>query len=397
MAQAMAPAMMGEVSARRMPPWGAQDTDECVPPLPWRDDERLSNEEIQTLQRWEAAGAPEGDPRDAPVESDAIQSAQLATRSLELAPRDPYQPVPNTIDEFRCFSIEAPELEAGGFISAIHVVPGNRQIVHHVTVFADVGGIASSRAGADGSFDCGPVSVTQQVSGVEPRLSWLLSWAPGGRPLELPSNLGIELPPGSKLLMEVHYSTAGKAVEPDLTRVQIVKSPAAPEYTVSAWAVGNLGAQGPTGDGLLPGPDDRDGVVEFRVPAGARAHVEEMLQTFDAPTPLPIFALRAHAHLAAIDVKVDVLRDGVEQCLLQDRWDMHWQRVYAFDAPVEGLPTIRAGDKVRVRCTFDNSMMNRRLGPELRYRGLPPMDIALGSNSLDEMCMVDLLYVRKTQ
>ena len=64
LARAMAPALTTEVTARRMPPWGAQDTSECRPPLTWRDDERLSQEEIDIFRRWEAAGTPEGDPGD---------------------------------------------------------------------------------------------------------------------------------------------------------------------------------------------------------------------------------------------------------------------------------------------------------------------------------------------
>jgi Copper type II ascorbate-dependent monooxygenase, N-terminal domain/Copper type II ascorbate-dependent monooxygenase, C-terminal domain len=355
MARAMAPASTAAVVARRMPPWGAHDTSGCKPPLPWLDDERLSDDEIDILKRWDAVGAPEGDPSEAPVEAAPLQSVQLVMPTLELSPRTEYQPTVTSADEFRCFVLDAPELDAGGFVSAINVLPGNRKIVHHVTVFADVGGIASSRAGADGSFECsGGGSVGQAVDGVTPTLTWLLAWAPGGRPLELPSNLGIAVQPRSKLVMEVHYSMGPRTPEPDRTRLQIVMAPATPEYSLLSWGVGNYGRQLENGDGLQPSELDRDGVVEFRIPANAKNHVEEMQQTFDVAAPLPIFGLRAHAHLAAVDLKVDLLRDGAELCLLQDRWDFHWQRVYAFDAPMDHLPTVRAGDKIRLRCTYDN-------------------------------------------
>ncbi len=393
MARAMAPAMTNEVVARRMPPWGAQDTSECKPPLPWRADERLTEDEIGILQRWDEAGAPEGDARDAPPAVEPVQSLRLVAPMIDLAPPVAYQPAGTATDEFRCFVLDAPEIAAGGFVSAIDVVPGNRKIVHHVSVYADVGGIAASRAGPDGSFDCPNGSVAHGIDGEQPKLTWMLAWAPGARPLELPSNVGIHVQPGSKIVMEVHYSPGGQAVEPDHTHLQLVMKEDKPEYTVSSWGIGNYPAADQVGDGLLPGDD---GVVEFRIPAGATNHVEEMQASCYAPSPVPIFGLRAHAHLAAVDLKVDLIHEGETQCLLQDRWDFHWQRVYSFDAPIESLPVVHPGDKIRLRCTYDNSMYNRRLGQALWERGLPPMDLTLGEGTLSEMCLVELLYIAKT-
>jgi hypothetical protein len=101
-----------------------------------------------------------------------------------------------------------------------------------------------------------------------------------------------------------------------------------------------------------------------------------------------IYGVMGHQHLAGIDVKVDHERGTDTQCLLQDRWDFHWQRMYTYAADVSKLPTLEPGDKIKLRCTYDNSMMNRRLGPEYRARGLTPMDLHLGEQTLDEMCLV---------
>ncbi len=403
-ASAMAPALSAAVIARTMPPWGAQNTAECAPPLHWRQDERLSDDEIAMLARWQEAGTPEGDPADSPVEVAPLQSLNLAVPTVELEPRQEYVPTSTDTDELRCFVIDAPIAEAGAYLSAVHVVPGNRAIVHHVSVYTDIGGIASRRAGPDGSFDCSGASlkgggaIWAEMDGQAPNLGWLLAWAPGGRPLELPSNLGIELAPHSKIVMEVHYSAGSKQPAPDRTRLQLVVSPTKPEFVVAPWTIGNFGAFEPNGDGLQPGPSDGEGVTEFLIPAQSREHVETMITTV-APLgePMPIFGLRAHAHLSAVDIKVDVLRpEQPDQCLLQDKWDFHWQRVYTYDASIAELPTLYGGEKVRVRCTYDNSMFNRRLASELSARGLRPMDIKLGDATLDEMCMVDLLYVKRT-
>ena len=56
-----AAAMASDVETGRMPPWGALETDECTPRVPWKDDARLDDDERQALIDWAAQGAPEGD------------------------------------------------------------------------------------------------------------------------------------------------------------------------------------------------------------------------------------------------------------------------------------------------------------------------------------------------
>ena len=143
----------------------------------------------------------------------------------------------------------------------------------------------------------------------------------------------------------------------------------------------------------MPGPSDPASGVEFRIPANARDHVESMVTTLPSMNPASptaptfIYGVMAHQHLAGIDVKVDLERGADSQCLLQDKWDFHWQRMYTYAESPEKLPTLEPGDKLTLRCTYDNSMNNRRLGPEYKARGLVPKDIHLGEQTLDEMCL----------
>ena len=41
-----------------------------------------------------------------------------------------------------------------------------------------------------------------------------------------------------------------------------------------------------------------------------------------------------------VDELVQLERGNDTQCLLQDKWDFHWQRMYTYAAPVEKLPTL---------------------------------------------------------
>jgi hypothetical protein len=396
-AKAMSPAIVAETSARRMPPWGAQDTDECKPRLPWNHDERLSDAELSLLKDWDAAGSPEGDPKDAPAPR-LVAALDLPNATDTLAPRTAFA-ASGDRDQFRCFVLDHP-YESGAYITGIHVVPGNKKVVHHAVVFTDPGGrFSAPRVGPDGSFDCSSAAMANDPGdlglgdGTRQQQSTTLDvWAPGNTPIDLPSNVAIALAPRSKLVMQIHYSPGGQAAEPDITKVQLRASFQKPDFLLFTTSLGNFPSQLPNGDGLIPGAGDVAGQPGFEIPRNARDHVEKMQITMPAlesgGSPIWIYGLMAHQHLAGIDVKVDLERAGAAQCLLQDRWDFHWQRMYTYDAPTEKLPTLQEGDIIKLRCTYDNSMFNPRLGLELRKRNLTPMDLHLGEQTLDEMCLV---------
>jgi hypothetical protein len=390
--------MSTEVGARRMPPWTAQDSDECTPPFGWRGDERLSEDEISLIRRWAALDAPAGDPPTVTVAVSASDPTSLSAPTYELPLRTPYLPRTDR-DDFRCFVLDIPELDAGAWIAGVDVVPGDRRIVHHANAWSDPGGVASAAAGPDGSFDC-----TDSES-LPMNLPWLVSWAPGAKPLELESDIAIEIPPHSKIVMQIHYSVGNRAIAPERTRLQLRVAPSKPIYALGSWEIGNMTAPEVDGDGLLAEPDDPPSGPEFLIPARETGHVEAMTNRMRDTSPMILYGIRAHAHLAATDIKVDRLHTGTpdeptagqerEQCLLQDRWDFHWQRVYSYDAKIDDLPRVQPGDRIRLRCTYDNTMTNPRLGQELHDRGLQPTDIYLGDSTLDEMCLADLLFLRK--
>jgi Copper type II ascorbate-dependent monooxygenase, C-terminal domain len=381
-ARAMAPAIADETAARRMPPWGAQDSAECKPRLGWNHDERLTDVEIAIIGEWSAKGAPEGDPKDAPPPRE-LSAISLPSPTLTLEPKQPFV-ASGPSDQYHCFVLDVPELADGGYIDGINVVPGNRSIVHHAVVLSDTKGTFAAKAGSDGSFDC--TGMADDGSGRERTL--LQVWVPGTYPIDLPPNVGMRIAPGAKIVMRIHYSPGGRTAAADSTKVELRIAKTRPEFLLSTMEIGNS-----TGieNGLLPGPDDGDR-VRFRIPANAHDHVESMQLTFRADRgpesgPFYLYGVMGHEHLAGIDVKVDLDHDGDRQCLLEDKWDFHWQRMYTYAAPPEKLPMLEPGDKILLRCTYDNSMQNRRLGAEYKARGLVPMDIYLGEQTLDEMCL----------
>jgi hypothetical protein len=157
--------------------------------------------------------------------------------------------------------------------------------------------------------------------------------------------------------------------------------------------VGNASSQG---EGLLPGPDDEGGVPEFRIPANSPDHTE----TIEYPIgvgqgPYTVFLVGTHMHYVGTDMRIEVdhkrHEDGVPdtECLLETpRWDFNWQRSYAYDASLDEVPVIRAGDTLRLSCRYDNTLDNPGTRKALADQGLSePQDVWLGESTLDEMCL----------
>jgi hypothetical protein len=380
-------AMVNATASRIMPPWHALNTDECTVPFGWKDDTRLSDEQIAVFNAWADAGMPEGDLKDAPPPRE--QAPGLSGVQLELQPPSPYTLAPGG-DEFRCFVLD-PKLDKDSFVNGVFVVPGDGAVVHHVLVFTDPDRSSLSLADDSMSYDCfGGARVTNS--------ELLTAWTPGGVPLEYPSSIAAPVKAGSLLVMQVHYHPhSATDVATDSTRLQLRLSDTAPEYNAVTALIGNFSKLAATGDGLLPGPDDPASGPAFIIPANAKAHTETMQFTFrnlKAGGVAPrLYAVGGHMHYVGVDEKVTLTPAGGDSaCLMQiPHWDFDWQRRYDYDAPIERLPVLKTGDKLDIRCTYDNTMENQKVAASLLEQGIQaPADVRLGETTLDEMCLVSL-------
>jgi len=384
-ASAYAGLMVEQTQSRAMPPWHAEDTAECAVPLGWKNDIRLNDDEIAIFDAWNRAGAPEGDRNDAPPLRQPTPG--LPGVQLELKPDAPFELEPGG-DEFRCFVLD-PMLTKDSFVNGVFVVPGDAAVVHHVLVFTDPNRKSLANADASMSYDCfGGARV--------PESQLLTVWTPGGIPLEYPSNVAATLAANTLLVMQVHYHPhSATDVASDATRVQLRFSDSAPEFNAVTALIGNFKKSSPAGDGLLPGPDDPATGPEFLIPANTSGHTETMRWTFkNSPSGAAaprLYGMAGHMHYVGVDEKVTLTHaDGASECLMQiPHWDFDWQRRYDYDAPIDGLPRINPGDRLDIRCTYDNTMSNPRVAASLVEQGLAaPRPVALGETTLDEMCLV---------
>jgi hypothetical protein len=371
----LADAIAVAVQTGTMPPFGADETEECTFPHPLQDDLRLGDDEKQMLQVWADAGAPEGDPAlAAPIPMPPSVTLDSADQRIGI---DAAVTIDGPNDQFLCFSLD-PQLTEDRFLKALQVVPGNPKIVHHVLIYVDEDGSSAEQENADGFFPCSGGSLGGDLVG---------AWAPGALPNRMPDNAGMYVPAGARLVVNVHFHPTGLGPEvDDSTAIDLDWHETRPVWAAQLALIGNG-----VGNSLLPGPNDESG-PQFRIPAGAEGHTEEMLFTLPADTPeIRFWAVGSHMHYLGQDMLLGVMRAGEPEgeCLLQTpRYSFEWQRAYAYDASLDAVPRAQGGDQIYLRCTYDNTLNNPGVAEALQQQGLTePVDVFLGEETLDEMCL----------
>jgi hypothetical protein len=378
-----AAAMASEVSDGTMPPWLAHDTDDCAPRYSWLDDIRLSDDEKATIVAWADAGAPEG---DATAAAPLPPAVELAIEEPDLSLTIPQSvDIDGDRDQFWCFILDS-GLSETGYFDQVQVNAGNSAIVHHVLVYNDVDDNLTDEQLSAGMYPCfgGP-----GVSGAE----LVAAWAPGGVPISTPPDAAYELQAGTRLVMQVHYHPTGRAETDAATSVDFRSAPGVPKFRTTTSLIGNFVAPNTVLGGLLPGPDDPPGQMEFKIPAGAKDHVERMISTSSGD--MIIYGVGTHMHYVGQDMAIHLEHasptgdEPERECLIQTpKWDFNWQRGYRYDAPLDQVPVAHPGDHLLFECVYDNSMDNPFVREALEEQGLSaPRDVYMGEETLDEMCL----------
>jgi hypothetical protein len=340
--------IQNQVRNGNMPPWK---------PVPgygeFRDSRALTPDEKQMILDWIDAGMPEGDPADLPAPIISNMEWLLGPPDKVLQMAQGYTP-PIGGDVYRCFVIPSGFTENTD-LSAVDILPGNRQIVHHVIVYQDTTGQAQKLDGADGQpgYTCfgGP--------GVDLSFgdSVLAGWAPGQRPSFLPDGIGIQVQKGSTLIMQVHYSPSATTGE-DITRLGFYKAATKVQQHLFA----------------IPVLNDK-----FTIPAGAANFTVSASLTVPLLFDAKAIYVYPHMHLLGRQIQMNLIAaDKTSKPMIyEDNWDFRWQGYYYYQDAV----ALKAGSSVEVTCTFDNSDNNPN-NPNTTLR-----DVSWGERTIDEMCV----------
>lgn len=384
---AWALSMAYAVQSRSMPPFFAENTDDCEVRFPWLGDPRLTQEQIDMIVDWADGGAPEGNPDAAAPLPEMPQVDIQDPDATFVIPSD--VTVEGNEDRFVCFSID-PGLTEDRWMSQLQLVPGNERIVHHALVYVDASGESAEVAGSDGVYDCfggaGLAGVATLVG----------AWTPGAVPFRAPQDAAVLLPAGSRIVMNIHYHPDPAGPEVDDTTAIDMKwfADGTPAFRAELKLEGNMTV--PNGDlGLQPGPNDADG-PQFFIPAGASDHSETMRVALSQDyADSHLWLVATHMHYVGVGQRISISRgspsggDPDSECLIETpRWNFGWQRLYAYDAALADTPGLAPGDVIELACRYENTPDNPFVVQMLaEYNFNAPIDVGLGERTLDEMCL----------
>lgn len=361
-----------------MPPWHALETEVCQPELGFEHDPRLDPAQVQMLRDWTEMGAPEGDPDDAaPLPEPPSIALDDPTATVTMDSPLTVDVEGSKLDFIHCISLD-PGHTDDVYLDGLQIVEGNKSILHHVLVYVD-------ETGASADWPGGVQEDCEGGAGVQAPIQLVAGWVPGSLPVEPPEGVGIHLPAGARLILNVHYHATGAGPETDDgTGLALRWTQEVPEYT-SFFSL--LGAPG----------DGQSLTGALSIPAGASDHVESYeWQAPDFPDDVEarIWAVGNHMHLVGVDQRAWLVdaETNDETCLLHTpNWDFSWQRIYEYDAPADQAIRVRSGDRIRLDCVYDNTLANPGVVSALAELGLTePVDVGQGDGTLDEMCITGI-------
>src|SRR5262245_41485983 len=129
-------------ASRYMPPWHANSDMGS-----FRDDRRLTDAQIKTIQDWVQAGMPEEDPKKIPAPPKFTPGWQLGTPDLVVRMEEPFDVPAGGPDIFHSFAIRL-NLNEDKWVKAIEFRPSSKSS-HHALFFLDETGQAVQLDAAD--------------------------------------------------------------------------------------------------------------------------------------------------------------------------------------------------------------------------------------------------------
>jgi hypothetical protein len=323
-------------------------------------------------------------------------------RFVTLKMPQPYEPVAphGGTDEYRCFLAD-PKLTSNAYLTGSQFLPQNTAIVHHAIFFRVEPGQAANARAVDAA-DPGEGWTCFGDAGIGGDAGWVAHWAPGANETLLNADVGYPMPPGSLLVMQVHYNllaSGGKPAGTDQSSIRLrladgskkmapldtAKLPAPIELPCASGESGPLCTRSAAVADVARrfGPDvgsTEDGLVQ-RCDHGTPT--PGVTQHCDRPVPEPgtIYAVAGHMHLLGRSIKIELNPGtaGAKTLLDIPVYNFDDQAIHPLAAPL----AVKPGDTLRVTCTHDAGL--RKLLPQLRT--LPPRYVVWGDGTSDEMCL----------
>jgi hypothetical protein len=329
-----------QVSARKMPPWFADPAYGH-----FANDRSLSQVEIDTLASWINAGAPSGDPKNAPPPRDWPSGWNIGRPDavFEMPAAFPI-PAKGAIDYQ--YLILPTHFTEDKWVQKVEVRPSNRSTVHHAVVYIREPGskwLEGEPRQANFSVPIAKSFTTSDLLMVYTPGNSYDKWAPG---------IAKRIKAGSDLVLQLHYTANGKATD-DRTRIGIVFAKEPPKQAVLSLQMSN----------------DR-----FVIPPGDSNYRVQVSGTL--PNDALLIGMFPHMHLRgkAFEYLIAGPNGHVETLLKVNHYDFQWQLNYRLAEP----KLIKAGTRLTWIGYFDNSPNNPG-NPD------PTAEVRYGEQSWEEM------------
>ena len=184
-------------------------------------------------------------------------------------------------------------------------------------------------------------------------------FAPGQLVRVYQEGTGMKLPAGTTLILQMHYTPAGKATS-DRTRIGVKFAKTKPETEVRFASLVNGG---------------------LHIPAGATDHRVDAEMTINQNVTM--WSMLPHTHVRGIRWTYEAIYpDGrTETILAVPKYDFNWQTDYVFKQPLK-LPK---GTKIHATAWYDNSK-NNKSNPD------PTKEVYWGDQTWEEMMYTGLTF-----
>lgn len=353
--------MVNSVSSGKMPPW---------PPDPsykhFKGERYLTTDEVTKINAWVTANAPAGDTTAAPPAPVYTNASVLG--NVDAVLQLPTFTVPNFPgDLYQCFVVPN-GLTQDEYITAMEVLPGNPEIVHHVLIYEDTSSTHDAQQ-LDASTP-EPGYTNFGGPGV-PKANLIGGWVPGSQPFVYPNGMGVLLHKNKDIVVQIHYPF-GSAGKTDSTKINLKLSTGALRPVFIAPPLNHLTS-------LVNGP--------LVIPPNT---TKTFAEEFTIPTNFPIQGISLlnvapHAHLICTNwlVFAKTPSDDTIPLIKINDWDFHWQGFYTF----QKLQFLPKGSTFFGFATYDNTANNPH------NPNHPPATVTVGEATTDEMMVVYFSYL----
>jgi mono/diheme cytochrome c family protein len=320
-----------------MPPWFAKPAPEGEA-TPWANERSLSKKDRTDLLAWlSTKDRPLGSPADAPAPlKHDVAGWKHGRPDIEISFAKPQQV--KAEGKMPYVNVTVPTgFAQETWVRGYEVMPGAREVVHHVLVFA-----------------LDPASKGR----VKEHDSFFAAYVPGCSSVLYPAGFAKRVPPGATLRFQMHYTPNGTAVE-DTTRIGLYLSKEPPTHEVHVGSVSN---------------------TRLSIPPGAAAH--EVIAQRTIPADLTLMAFMPHMHVRGKAFRYELVQASGTKVLLDvPRYDFNWQLQYRLKEPL----MLSRGTVIRGIAHYDNSADNKA-NPD------PTKTVRWGAQTEDEMMIGYMEY-----